>query len=119
MMWSSCKEQSPTVDEWMQDPQKQDEVIDYILDDYPLMMKFLDKSVEHEQAQSMMLGHRHMMGMMMANHEMMADIMRKDTSVQEQMMKQMIVTLCRDSANCVKMAKMLDQYAPKRESEEK
>lgn len=108
IIFTSCKDQNPSADEWMKDPQHQDEAIAYILDDYPLMMKFLDKSIEHDRAQSMMLGHKRMMNMMMFNHEMMGEIIKSDTALARQLMQELIESACTDSVMCSKMTMMLD-----------
>lgn len=108
IIFTSCKDKTLTTDEWMKDPQHQDEAIAYILDDYPLMMKFLDRSIEHDQMQSMMLGHKRMMNMMMFNHEMMGEIMKSDTALARQMMQGLIESACTDSIMCSKMTTILD-----------
>lgn len=108
LLFVSCsKKEKPSMKEMLADPQRQEEAIDYIMNDYPLMMKFLDKGMSNNQAKSMMMGHRKMMRMMMCNSEMMAEIMKEDSTMCKDIMQNMITAACNDSTMCKQMAGMM------------
>lgn len=81
----------------MKNPQHQEEAMQYIMNDYALMMEFLDRCMSNEQAQSMMLGHRNMMAAMLSNTELMTEVMRSDTIVCDNILRDMMQTVHNDS----------------------
>jgi hypothetical protein len=108
LLFAGCaKTEKPSLKEILLDFKRQDEVINYIVNDYPLMMKFLDKSMANDQAKSMMMGHMKMMRMMMCNTGMMTEIMKGDSTMCTDIMQNMITTACNDSSMCRRMAGMM------------
>jgi hypothetical protein len=80
LQFAGCaKTDKPSIKEVLSDPKQQEEAINYIMNDYPLMMKFLDQSMSNDQAKSMMMGHMKMMRMMMCNTAMMSEILKDDS----------------------------------------
>lgn len=106
-IFGCSRREQPTIREILSSPSQQDTVINYIMNDYPMMMKFLDKCMSNDQAKSMMLGHWKMMQMMMSNSEMMSEIMKSDSTTGKEMMSNMIDAAVEDSVMSRKMINMM------------